>query len=82
MNGPLRRGARGELAARRHRDPRPDVLAATMPKHSINAAIQLTAWLHDHGLTLAEFDQPRLYEWLRDAPSRRRRDVGRFVCVA
>jgi hypothetical protein len=50
-----------------------------MPKHWIGAAIQLTAWLHDHGLTLAELDQAHLDEWLADRPPRRRRDVRRLV---
>jgi hypothetical protein len=68
-----------ELAGRRRRDPRPDPLAATMPKHWIGAAIQLVAWLHGQGLTLAELDQPRLDEWLADGPARRGREVRRFV---
>lgn len=67
-----------ELAARRTRDQRPDPLAATMPKRWISSAIELTAWLHDHGLTLALLDQPHLDLWLAHGPAGRRH-VRRFV---
>lgn len=67
-----------ELAARRARQAHPDVLAATMPKHSIATAIELTARLHADGRTLADLDQPRLDQWLADGPAARR-NVRRFI---
>lgn len=67
-----------ELAARRRRSDRSDVLAATMPKNWVAAAIDLVAWLHRRGVTLADLDQPRLEEWLADGPAQRRH-AGRFI---
>lgn len=61
-----------ELAARRARNDRPDANGATMPKHWIRAAIELTAWLQRDGLTLADLDQSRLDTWLADGPAGRR----------
>ena len=61
-----------ELAARRARHTGPDVLAATMPKRWIAAAISLIAWLHEDTLTLADLDQALLDQWLTgDRPGRR-----------
>lgn len=67
-----------ELAGRRARQPAPDPLAATMPKRAIGCAVELTAWLHHDGFTLADLDQPRLDQWLSDGPPARW-SVRRFV---
>jgi hypothetical protein len=68
-----------ELAARRRRsDRRADVLAATMPKNWIAAAIDLVAWLHGQGARLADLDQSRLEEWVSGGPAQRRH-VARFI---
>lgn len=61
-----------ELAARRARATGPDVLGATMPKRWISSAIDLTAWLHDNTLTLADLDQALLERWLTNGPPGRR----------
>jgi hypothetical protein len=67
-----------ELASRRARDARPDALAATMPRHWIGSAIDLVAWLHQDGRTLADLDQSRLDAWLAGGRSGRR-SVGPFI---
>jgi hypothetical protein len=61
-----------ELAARRARAVGPDVLGATMPKRWIAAAIDLTAWLHDNTLTLADLDQALLERGLTNGRAGRR----------
>lgn len=61
-----------ELAARRARAAGPDALGATMPKRWIASAIDLTAWLHDNTLTLANLDQTLLERWLTNGRAGRR----------
>jgi hypothetical protein len=68
-----------ELAIRRARQPGPDPLATTMPKHWITAAIDLTSWLHARERMLTDLDQPLLDSWLAAGPATRRRIIRPFV---
>ena len=68
-----------ELAVRRARQPGPDALATTMPKHWIGAAVELTSWLHAQNRELVDLDQPLLEAWLADGPANRARTVRPFV---
>ena len=49
-----------------------------MPKRWIATAIELTGWLHDRGLALADLDQALLDEWLAAGPPSRRQ-IRRFL---